>query len=298
MPLVIVTGADGFLGSHIARHFDAAGWTVARVVRRGEAGPMRFVLDLPDRRLDELVGGMRPDVLVHAAGPASVPASVSDPAGDFRGAALTTSAVLDTLRRSAPACRFAYLSSGAVYGNATRGPVSESAPIAPVSPYGWHKRMCEMLCEEYAAIYGLRSTVFRLFSAYGEGQRKQVVHDLFRKIMAPEPGTLEVIGTGAEARDFIHGADVAAAMFRVLDADLSGPVNVGTGQATAISTLVDRMQAAAGSNKAVRFGGTARPGDPDVMNADIARLAACRFSPQISLDQGLRRYFEWLSANP
>jgi UDP-glucose 4-epimerase len=294
MATVLVTGADGFLGTHVCRRFERDGWTVERVSRRGAPGPGRHVVDLPDPDFDDVLSATRPDVLIHAAGPASVPASVADPAADFRGSAAATSAILDSLRRRAPRCVFAFPSSGAVYGNATQGPVNESAPIAPLSPYGWHKRISELLCEEYAAIYGVRSVVFRIFSAYGEGQRKQVVYDLFRKISDPAHASIDVIGTGAEARDFVHAADIAEAMHCAIRAGLAGPVNVGTGSATAVADLVQMMRAAAGSAKPVRFTGAARRGDPDVMNADTGRLVAIGFSPQVSLAQGLRRYLDWL----
>ena len=135
-----------------------------------------------------------------------------------------TAFLLETLRTYLPSCRFVFLSSAAVYGNPQQLPSPRRSPCHPISPYGYHKYICEMLCREYGSIYSIKSSVLRIFSAYGERLRKQVIFDLCRKFSDPALKTVEVYGTGDETRDFIHARDIAQAIDRIHAGEASGSI--------------------------------------------------------------------------
>ena len=199
---VLVTGAGGFLGSHICTHLAQEGNSVAAVDRFSPTPDMPelfprlsgfFEICLPDDTFATLLRQFQRTILVHCAGSASVPYSVQHPYDDFRLSVELTAFILENLRQYLPSCHFIFLSSAAVYGNPKGLPIREDAACLPISPYGYHKHICEKLCEEYRTLFGIRSSVLRIFSAYGERLRKQVIFDLCRKFSDSSMETVEIM---------------------------------------------------------------------------------------------------------
>lgn len=302
---ILITGAGGFLGSHICHYFGSRGHSIAAVGRfaatpaSGALYPNLWKLGgmtLPDRALIALIEEFRPTVLVHCAGTASVADSVREPYADFQRTAEVCAFTLEAVRKHAPACRVVLLSSAAVYGNPPALPIHEESTVQPISPYGYHKRMCEMLAEEYALIYGLDVAILRLFSAYGERLRKQVLFDLCRKFTAADADIVEIYGTGSETRDFIHAADVAQVVDCVIRERASGEFNVASGVQTSIRDIAFLVQANLASPKQVTYTGSSRAGDPLHWQADIGRITALGFSQKIQLTAGIRDYCRWFQS--
>jgi UDP-glucose 4-epimerase len=299
---VLITGAGGFLGSHIAHYFGSLGHSIA-AVGRFAATPASALsypnlwklcgMTLPDAAFHAIVREFRPTLLVHCAGTASVADSVREPYTDFQKTVEVCAYALESVRTLAPGCRFVLISSASVYGNPTELPVRESSPQQPVSPYGYHKMLSEVLAGEYAALHGVKVAVLRLFSAYGERLRRQVVHDLCLKFLEPGPGGVELFGTGSESRDFIHATDVARAIHCIHKNDAVGVFNIANGVQTTIAELAGIIQRLFGNSKPVRFNGQVRPGDPLNWQASIDRIAALGFRPELALEEGLARYVEW-----
>ena len=302
MKTVVITGVAGFLGGHIARHFARAGWQIVGMdviaPENARIGTQcRYLqLSLPSPELTKVLKEVQPDVCVHCAGRASVGLSIEDPAADFRGNTLLTFELLDALRQSAPKCRFLLLSSAAVYGNPQSLPIREDQTVAPLSPYGFHKRQAELLVEEFADVYGQPGLSVRIFSAFGPGLRRQVIWDICERILTT--GTLPLGGTGGETRDFIHAADVAAALALLSErAPAKGEIyNVATGRETSISELAGLIAASLRQKVEARFDGRSRPGDPRNWRADISKLKALGFEPTLSLEDGLAQFAQWASA--
>jgi len=299
---VLITGVAGFLGRHAARQFARAGWRVVGVDLAApenaqlSPGTLYHRMPLPSAGLAELVRALPPAACVHCAGRASVPFSMQDPAADFRDNTVLTFELLETLRTAAPGCRVLLLSSAAVYGNPASLPVAEGHRLAPLSPYGYHKLQCELLCEEFSRIYALPTTVVRIFSAYGPGLRRQVVWDICERILTGAELTLH--GTGRESRDFVHASDIARAL--VLLAERGGAeaevYNLASGEETTIARLADLLLGALLSEAQPVFDGRATPGNPLCWRADIAKLAAVGFTPTVGLEQGLRSVAAWCAA--
>lgn len=299
MKSVVITGVAGFLGRYAARQFSMEGWRVIGLddvaphnVALGE-GARYIRMKLPAPGFNELLRAERPDALVHCAGSASVPLSVADPAPDFHANTVLTFELLDALRKDAPGCRMLLLSSAAVYGEPASMPVQEEATIAPLSPYGFHKRQCELLCEEFSCVYGLKSASVRIFSAYGPGLRRQVIWDICQKALGA--GGVRLHGTGNESRDFIHAADIARALVLITNrAPAHGEIyNLATGRETTIAELASLLIRALGRSCVPEFDGVNPSGNPLRWQADVTRLTGLGFFPDCSLEKGLEEVAAW-----
>lgn len=300
---ILITGAGGFIGSRLVRRFIDAGYHVAAVGRfdsdkgLGEnliGAEVTAGMTLPDARFHDLITRFKPQSIIHCAAPAAVPFSVTHPYDDYCGAADVCAFVLETLRLHAPDCRFYLISSAAVYGNPSTLPVNENALCAPISPYGYHKLICELLAQEYAEFHGVRGAVLRIFSAFGRGLRRQVIHDLFQKFLVDDGAPVKIIGMGKESRDFIYLDDITNALLIAVEKSLTGTFNLATGIETSISELAEKIRQIVNNKKEIVTDNQQRRGDPERWCADIGKLKQYGFAPQISLDDGLRDYYRWL----
>ncbi|MEP6667800.1 MAG: NAD-dependent epimerase/dehydratase family protein [Chthoniobacter sp.] len=298
---VIITGVAGFLGRHVAQLFAREGW---RVVGIDEVPPEKVRISdltyhqvaLPDSRLAEVLRAEEPQACIHCAGCASVGLSMDDPAADFRGNVALVFEVLEALRRHAPRCRFLLLSSAAVYGDPATLPVTEKHDVRPLSPYGYHKRQAELLCEEFSRIHGLPTASARIFSAYGPGLRRQVVWDICEKVLSL--GKLALRGTGAESRDFIHATDIAHGLHILTqNAPCEGEIyNLSSGREVTIAELAGLLVARLGSSAKPSFDGRATPGNPLRWRADITKIAALGFAPTVPFESGIDAVTTWARA--
>ena len=302
---ILVTGAGGFLGSHICNYFGQRGHIVAAVDRlplSSEQGKLYpnlknfHVMSLPDRSFARIIRELQPGLLVHCAGIASVPYSMKEPYDDFQQSAGVTAFILETLRKHMPSCHFIFLSSAAVYGNPQKLPIDEKAPCQPISPYGYHKYICELLCHEYQSIYKMKCSMLRIFSAYGERLRKQLIFDLCNKFTDPSAKSVEVYGTGNETRDFIHAADIVRSVELIHDANAAGVFNVASGIQTRVSEVAEMIKTSLKSRKKISYSGASRPGDPLHWQADIAGLSSFGFLPATSLSEGIKKYCKWFKS--
>ena len=297
---VFVTGLNGFLGSHVAEEFLSAGCTVAGIdrdpaVRPELTGKTDYrQMFLPDEMVAGFIGGFGPDICVHCAGGASVAASISDPREDFHSSVILSEQLIASLHQAAPKCRAIFLSSAAVYGQPESQPVAENDAIRPLSPYGYHKRICETLFEKASLIDGLRTACLRIFSAYGPGLRRQVLWEMAAQLAAGNP--LQLKGTGDETRDFIHARDVARAVRIVAEkAPAKGEIyNVATGIETSIREAARKISSHFSGAPPPQFAGEAIQGDPQRWRADCSRLGALGFAPSFDLDKGLASLVRWV----
>jgi UDP-glucose 4-epimerase len=299
---VLITGVAGFLGRYVAQHFTGLDWTVIGI---DSAPPENasisrlaayYSLKLPDDAIGKILREHAPDVCIHCAGRASVPLSVADPSADYYANVVLTFEVLEALRKHAPACKFIFVSSAAVYGNPRSLPVNEDAPVAPISPYGFHKLQGELLCKEFAGVYGLQTASMRIFSAYGPGLRRQVLWDICRKVITNQ--SLMLQGTGHESRDFIHALDIARAAYLVATrAPMGGDVfNLASGTEVTIQDLARQILEALGADCALQFDGVVPPGTPLNWCADMSKLHSLGFEVSVPFKQGVETFAQWCRA--
>ena len=299
----IVTGSNGFLGSYIAEEFSRNSWVVTGIDRRPvsqEAGFDQITQIshiqsvVPSTVFDEILLSQQPEIFIHAAGPSSVSDSIKNPVHDFEGSVRFLFNVLDALRRCSPRTRLIFLSSAAVYGNPTTLPISETTPLYPISPYGFHKMICEKLIEEFFSVYKIKSCSTRIFSSYGPGQKKMVLWDIGQKALKGTPVNLH--GTGNETRDLIHANDLSRCIRLIAEngSFSAESYNIGNGIEISINTLAKKMIHSLGTDNDIVFNQKVLVGDPLRWCADISKIRALGYRSTISLAEGLHDYAEWV----
>lgn len=298
---VLITGAAGFIGRHVARRFAEAGWSVTGLGHgtwsfeeaRSWGIEEWHAADISFDALSGLIAA--PDALVHCAGSGTVGYSLSHPYQDFQRSAGTVAAVLEYVRLRAPFARLVQPSSAAVYGQGTTQATREDAPLNPVSPYGVHKMFGETLCRMYGAQYGVASAVVRFFSVYGDNLRKQLLWDACNKAVR---GALTFAGSGKETRDWLHVIDAAELLFTAVEhaSSASPVVNGGTGESPTIAEVLEVLLDGLGIREKPVFSGMARQGDPLHYRADVDAARRWGWLSKIGWRDGVRAYAQWFKA--
>lgn len=236
----------------------------------------------------------RPDVLFHLAGTASVAGSVQDPAADFT-ANVTVAVNMLEYARAQRVGTVIVPSSAAVYVPNQPMPLGEGAAVGATSPYGAAKLAVEGYSMAYSRCYGIDVRVVRLFNVYGPRMRQMAIHDLVRKMLAA--GTeVELLGDGEQLRDFLHCSDAARALVAVAErGERSGIYNAGSGVGVRMIDLASTLRRLLRkSHVKLRCNGQSRPEDALQSVADVSRIAALGFAPQVSLHDGLAETVEGL----
>ena len=313
---VLVTGAAGFIGSHVADALLARGDRVLGVdnfdefydpaaKRANLAGACRssaFALIESDVRdaaaMQRAIDAAEPDVIVHLAARAGVRPSIAAPSlyadVNVRGTAVVLEAA-----RAARVDRVVFASSSSVYGNASRVPFSESdSAVHPVSPYAATKRSAELVCETFAELEPrLRIVSLRFFTVYGPRQRPDLaIHKFATLISSGRP--IPVFGDGSSSRDYTYVTDTVQGVLAAIDRSRSHDVrhelyNLGESETTTLSELITLLEDAL-SRSATIERLPPQPGDVLRTCADISRARdALGYAPQVPIHVGIPRFVAW-----
>jgi UDP-glucose 4-epimerase len=307
---VLVTGGAGFIGSHVADTFLAAGWdvTVLDNLSRGRrpqvpAAAAFHYLDAGAPEARALIRGGRFDVITHLAAQIDVRVSVKDPILDARENLLALLNVLEGAREGGVRRVIFSSSGGVVYGDATP-PYVETAPKLPISPYGVAKLSAEFYLSCYRTLYGLESFALRYANVFGPRQDPHgdagVVAIFGNRLRTRQPIT--IFGDGGQTRDYVFVGDVARA--NLLAADAAMPhgdgtvdpwgVNIGTGIQTSVTALAAAMMRSAGVEVPVQHQ-PARPGELQASALRIEKAArVLGWQPDVGLGEGLKRTYDWI----
>jgi UDP-glucose 4-epimerase len=306
-PLALVTGAAGFIGSHLVERLLADGVAVtgvdaftetydAALKRRNlerAANHRSFRLIELDLARDDLARLPDASVVYHLAAQPGVRSSWGpDFAIYVERNVLATQRLLERYRDARPE-RFVYSSSSSVYGDAESFPTAETALPRPFSPYGVSKLAGEHLALLYGRNFGLPVVALRYFTVYGPRQRPDMAfHRFCRSLLRGEPIT--VFGDGSQVRDFTFVADVVEANRRAWrEGRASGVYNVGGGSQVELREAIAILGRALGVEPAMRFE-PRPPGDPPRTCADATRLEAdLAFRPRVGIEQGLAAQAAW-----
>lgn len=291
----LIIGSKGFIGSNLASYLADRNYRVICCDVVTDYGDENyFQLDLTDPEYKEILNLMDYDVCVNCSGAAQVADSFIHNHRDFKLNSSNVYKILDSIKELQPACRFINLSSAAVYGNPSNIPVSENHSLNPISPYGEHKLIAEMILSEFERYYKLDCISLRIFSAYGSGLKKQLFWDLHQK-MSKNDVSIDLFGTGQETRDFINVYDLCSAIEIVAKSEnQSQVINVANGEQLSIGQVASVFAEAMNWQGEINFLGTSKKGDPKYWEADISKLKALGYKQSISLQDGLESYCAWV----
>ena len=306
----LVTGAAGFVGSHLCDALLAAGHEVRGVdcflayyerdikernleAARGHGAFELHEADLVSHDLAPLLDGV--DWVFHQAAQAGVRASWGE---DFRiysdNNVYATQRLLEACKNAAGLRRFVYASSSSVYGDSEDLPVTESSPKRPVSPYGVTKLAAEHLAWLYWKNHGVPTVSLRYFTVYGPRQRPDMAFHRFISA-AFDGATVLLYGDGKQSRDFTYVSDIVRVNMAAATADVpGGTFNLGGGSRTTVNDVLDTIGRLAG--RPVRIERReVQKGDVRHTAADTsAARAALGFDPQVDLEEGLVRHIDSL----
>lgn len=283
MRTALVTGARGFVGSHLTRALTDRGWDVDGC----------DIIDGTDCRQLFATDDIRSDLVVHCAAvvggrltisgdPLAVAVDLELDAALFRWAARTRQQ------------RIVYFSSSAAYPTYLQNDghrlieddISLDVIGRPDLTYGWAKLTGEILAG-YAEAEGIPVHIFRPFSGYGPGQPLDYPFPSYIDRALRHDPTFHVWGNGRQTRDFIHIDDIVAAVLAAVDQDYRRPVNLGTGRPTTFNELAGLVCAPLGYTPEI-FHDTAKPVGPQYRVADIQRMTEL-YTPKIELEHGISR---------
>ena len=313
MTHVVVTGAAGFIGSHLVEALLAKGHEVlgvdnfdpfypratkTRNLEQAGAHPSFRLLegDVCEREL--LMGELGPDsVVVHLAAKAGVRPSLADPRGYTRTNVDGTVGVVEAAVE-AGVRRLVFASSSSVYGNDTPSPFREDAPaVKPISPYAATKRAGELFLESRAQTSNLRVAVLRYFTVYGPRQRPDLaIHTFARRMLLGKEITL--FGEGTEARDYTFISDIIdgtiAAFEWTTDAVPGVEIfNLGGNEPVNLERLVVTLSDALGVQAKVRHA-PLPPGEVSFTSADLTKShQVLGYAPRMTFDEGIREFSKW-----
>lgn len=296
---VLVTGGFGFLGKAVAKKIKAHGCRVYGI-GNGRWDLQDFRSHGFDEWLDATVSmsslaslNKKFDVIVHCAGNGSVGYSLTNPLQDFKKTVEGTAELLEYVRLNNPLARVVYPSSAGVYGTKPDAPIKETDQLNPISPYGYHKRVAEELCESYSRAYGLNISIIRFFSIYGPGLTKQLLWDASNKLFSAQDD-VAFWGTGEETRDWIYIDDATELIYRA--AQFEEPftvINGASGIRVTVGDTVEMLRNALGSQATIVFNNLVKEGDPRFYHADVSAALESGWLSTVPLVEGIQKYVAW-----
>ena len=295
---ILIIGSEGFIGSNLLGFFQ-----INHEVHSCDFTDIRgrlnyFQINPLNQNYFHILRNNNYDVVINCAGSANVGASFLNPSYDFDANVHVVSKLLSAILEAKQKTKFLNISSAAVYGNPEGLPIYTEfvENSVPISPYGIHKRITEILLENYYKSFNIPTCSVRLFSAYGNGQRKLLLWDLFKKFS--ENDTVELFGTGNESRDYIHVVDICTQVELVLkNSEFKGEAyNIANGEEVFIKDIAGLFSRYFG-NKKFKFNGVVRKGDPVNWKADIRGMLEWGYQKKVTFDEGVYQFIKWAQEN-
>lgn len=294
---ILIIGSKGFIGQHAFDYFKSLNLEVLGCdVVTDYVNEDYIQIDATNSDYHGLFEKYEIDVCLNCSGAASVPLSLQNPFKDFSLNTLNVFKILEAIRLYRPSCKFINLSSAAVYGNPETLPIKESATLCPLSPYGIHKMQAEQINKEFYTYYNVPTCSLRIFSAYGEGLKKQLFWDLYQKFLNNDE--IELFGTGNESRDFIHVDDIVQAIHLVIQkAKFCGEeINIANGEELTIQNVAALFNENFNKIKTICFNNQVKQGDPLNWCANISVLKSFGYVQNVPIEKGIQRYIDWINA--
>jgi len=313
---ILVTGGAGFIGSHLTRRLLARGDRVTALddfndfydPAKKRQNASEFAAH-PEWRLVE--GDIRDEALVnrlfaepavdrgpfdgviHLAARAGVRPSLREPILYEDVNCIGTLRLLEAARRHGPKV-FIFGSSSSVYGINEKVPFAEDDPVdLPISPYATTKRTGELLCFNYAHLYGLRCSCLRFFTVYGPAQRPEMAIHKFTDLLS-RGKAVPLYGDGTTRRDYTYVDDIVDGIVAALDLQPQFEIlNLGGAETTALVDLVHMIAAELAVEPRIDYL-PEQPGDVPITYADVGKAGRLLgYSPRVPIREGLKRFVAW-----
>ncbi|HCO96307.1 MAG TPA: epimerase [Phycisphaerales bacterium] len=307
----LITGAAGFIGSHLCERLLADSWAVAgvdnfddfydpQIKRRNISDCLKnnnfrlIEADIRDRDAMDRAVGDGVDVIVHLAARAGVRPSIAQP---VLYADVNINGTLNLLEaaKKYEIKKFIFASSSSVYGNNEKVPFSEEDNVDfPISPYAATKKAGELICHTYHHLFGMSITCLRFFTVYGPRQRPDLAIHKFAKLIE-ENKPIPVYGDGSMMRDFTYIDDIIDGTVGAIE-NCNGYniYNLGESQPISVNDLITEIEKVLGK-KAVRQYEPPQPGDVERTYADVAKATGeLAYKPSTSIQAGLTQFAVWL----
>ena len=308
----LVTGAAGFIGSHLCDRLIAGDWCVVGLDNfddfyNPEIKRDNLSVALANNNFELVEGDIRDagtverildekdtDIVIHLAAKAGVRPSIENPAGYSDVNINGTMVMLEAVRK-AGVKKFIFASSSSVYGNNEKIPFSETDNVDfPISPYAATKKAGELICHTYSHLYDIDITCLRFFTVYGPRQRPDLAIHKFCKLI--EAGrSIPVYGDGSMMRDFTYIDDIIDGVMGAIEKCSGYNIyNLGESEPVRLDVLIEKIEKALGK-KANRESLSMQPGDVNRTYADIGKAREeLGYDPKTHLDDGLDKFVDWL----
>ena len=309
---VLITGAAGFIGSHLSERLLTEGWSVLgvdnfddfydpQIKRRNIDGCLKnksFQLveaDIRDSTAMDKVIADGIDIIVHLAARAGVRPSIAQPMLYADVNVNGTMTLLETVKKH-KVSNFIFGSSSSVYGNNKKVPFSEDDNVDfPISPYAATKKAAELICHTYHHLYDINMTCLRFFTVYGPRQRPDLAIHKFAKLME-EGKPIPVYGDGSMMRDFTYIDDIIDGTVATMQKCGAGfnIYNLGESRPISVNDLIIEIEKAVGK-KAVKEYQPPQPGDVERTYADVTKaVRELGYNPRTKIEDGLAKFVTWL----
>jgi len=313
--VIFVTGAAGFIGSHLSERLCARGDDVIgfdnfdAFYPRAEKernlaklrGDSKFTFVEGDIRdadaLERVFAERHPEVVVHLAALAGVRPSLAEPSRFADVNVTGTQRVFDASRAHGVA-RFVHASSSSVYGRDSQPPFKEADPcLTPVSPYAATKRANELMLFTAHHLYAIDVTCLRFFTVFGPRQRPDLAIHKFAKLMAAAK-PIELFGDGSTSRDYTYIDDIIDGVVAAIDQPRAGApgfriYNLGGSRTTTLKQLVELLSKALAMKPTIESR-PEQPGDMKHTRADVTLAGKdLGYAPKVSMQDGIKRFADW-----
>jgi UDP-glucose 4-epimerase len=298
---ICITGAAGFIGSHVFEACVDAGYEAIAMdnLSHGKESNLPIIarlynVDITKKEVEFLLKDEKPDFVIHLAAQVDVSTSVDNSLTDASVNIMGTLNLLEACCK-AGVRKVVYISSAAVYGHPQYLPIDEEHPVLPLSPYGISKYVPEMYLRHFFYHYGLEYTVLRYANVYGPRQdpsgEGSVVAIFIDRLLKGE--TPVIYGDGEQTRDFIYVKDVAQGTLQALEGGNGAVFNVSSGKRVSVNELYAMLQKLMGNEITARYA-PPRPGD--ILHSCLANRKARKklgWEPRYSLSEGLAETVLW-----
>jgi UDP-glucose 4-epimerase len=306
-----ITGAAGFIGSHLVDRLLASGGTVIGYDNLS-TGRMRFLESASENPTFRFVNGdlldtetltramKTADFVFHLAANADVRFGLEHPERDLQQNTVATFNVLEAMRAN-NVKRLAFSSTGSIYGESKIFPTPEDAPFpVQTSLYGAAKLAAEGMIQAYCEGYGFQGYIFRFVSILGERYTHGHVFDFFQKLSA-DPSRLHVLGDGRQRKSYLYVHDCIDAILLAIESlnDKVNVLNLGTETASQVIDSIEWIAERVGVRPELTYSGGERGwiGDSPFILLDTQRIRALGWTPKLTIREGVLRTVDWLSGN-